>query len=507
MQCKCIQMISNVYIACGLAQGFSGPVCSCFRREAVESMDLMTVTSAFIGFCLVPVLATNMICQLLGNHSNSGFSLVITTSCLWSLSMIYPLPHFVIFGLAIVAALSLLATLQNPFTKTKSSTLSATALLWKLMCAMVKRGELGQVMICLLWGMHCFVTHVLLELEDLVLELWPSLWKGEDVVVILGHPRSASTHVHHMLSQTLPESASLTFYDVLFPSLIQWYCMYPFKPLANLFLSLLDSPQHRIAVDEVAEEQQWLLLKFKDILLPMLFPAMVDDADLFRASCDYTPADMMFIKGCMRRLLIRKPESKLYIARMLTFSPWPQYITAAFPDAKFIACLRDTEECLRSLMKLAAVHSGGNPHTPLCKKWAQNCADSLTKGTVRGLQQLVNGNVPDAGEVMQVSFRSWKNDTRGSLTSLLKQLGLAERPDEGTSSEVRVERREKHRSTPRSADCLEGVEISNWTIDEMNSMMEKLDWCEFSGGFKMFQAFSNICIYMYLLWIVCEMTC
>ena len=41
------------------------------------------------------------------------------------------------------------------------------------------------------------------------------------------------------------------------------YCMYPFRPLANRFLSLLDSPQHRIAVDEVAEEQQWLLLKFK----------------------------------------------------------------------------------------------------------------------------------------------------------------------------------------------------------------------------------------------------
>ena len=38
--------------------------------------------------------------------------------------------------------------------------------------------------------MHCFITHVLLELEDLVLELVPQ-WEGE-VVVILGHPRSAS---------------------------------------------------------------------------------------------------------------------------------------------------------------------------------------------------------------------------------------------------------------------------------------------------------------------------
>ena len=271
-------------------------------------MDLMAVLSAFSGFCLILALTAFTLRCVLGNHSKSGFSLVMATSCLWSLSMICPLPHFIGLGVAVVAALSLPAALQNPFPKTKSSTMSATALLWKLVCAMVKRGELGQVMICLLWGMHCFVTHVLLELEDLVLELWPSRWQGEDVVVILGHPRSASTHVHHMLSQTLPESASLTFYDVLFPSLIQWYCMYPFKPLANLFLSLLDSPQHRIAVDEVAEEQQWLLLKFKDILLPMLFPAMVEDPDLFRASCDYTEADMMFIKGCMRRLLIRKPE-------------------------------------------------------------------------------------------------------------------------------------------------------------------------------------------------------
>lgn len=329
----------------------------------------METMSIFGLFCLALALAAHYFGCMLGKRSKSGASLVIATTCVWSLSIIRPLPHFVVLGIAGVAAASLPAALQSPFQKTKSTTMSATALLWKLVCAMLKRGELGQVMICLVWGMHCFVTHVLLELEDLVLDLWPWLWRGEDVVVILGHPRSASTHVHHMLSQTLPESASLTFYDVLFPSLIQWFCMQPFKPLANMFLSLLDSPQHRIAVDEVAEEQQWLLLKFKDILLPMLFPAMVDDPDLFRASCDDTEADMMFIKGCMRRLLIRKPESKLYIARMLTFSPWPQYITAAFPDAKFIVCLRSAEDCLRSFVSLAAVHSGGNPHTPLCKKW------------------------------------------------------------------------------------------------------------------------------------------
>ncbi|CAL1168737.1 unnamed protein product [Cladocopium goreaui] len=281
----------------------------------------METMSLFGLFCLALALAAHYFGCMLGKRSKSGASLVIATTCVWSLSIIRPLPHFVVLGIAGVAAASLPAALQSPFQKTKSTTMSATALLWKLVCAMLKRGELGQVMICLVWGMHCFVTHVLLELEDLVLDLWPWLWRGEDVVVILGHPRSASTHVHHMLSQTLPESASLTFYDVLFPSLIQWFCMQPFKPLANMFLSLLDSPQHRIAVDEVAEEQQWLLLKFKDILLPMLFPAMVDDPDLFRASCDYTEADMMFIKGCMRRLLIRKPttESKLYIARMLTF--------------------------------------------------------------------------------------------------------------------------------------------------------------------------------------------
>eukprot|EP00438_Fugacium_kawagutii_P010609 Skav227433 [mRNA] locus=scaffold203:95848:96891:+ [translate_table: standard] len=344
---------------------------------------------------------------------------------------------------------------------------------------MLKRGEFGQALICCLWAMHCFFTHVLLELEDLVLDLWPSwfpLGGDTSVVVILGHPRSASTHVHHMLSQTLPHNASLTFYDVLFPSLIQWYFMYPFKPLANMFLKLLDSPQHRIAVDEVAEEQQWLLLKFKDILLPMLFPAMVEDPALFKASCDYTEADMMFIKGCMRRLLIRKRSSKVYIARMLTFSPWPEYITAAFPNARFIVCLRSTEDCLRSFVSLASVHSGGNPHTALCKKWAQNCADTLTEGTVRGLKALVKGEVDVKGKVLQVNFRSWKTETRSSLISLLKELGMKEELNgmQG-SQEVKVERREKHCSSPDLTDCLEGVAIAKWAIDDMNSMMESLD--------------------------------
>mmetsp|Transcript_78203 Transcript_78203/g.123130 ORF Transcript_78203/g.123130 Transcript_78203/m.123130 type:complete len:442 (-) Transcript_78203:366-1691(-) len=439
----------------------------------------MDVISAFSLFCLALALMGHLLQCILGKRSKSGGSLVIATSCLCSFSIICPLPQLVTLGIAGVAAASLPAALalpawQNPLPKTNTDscdiTMSATALLWKLLCAMLKRRELGQVMICLLWGMHCFVTHVLLELEDLLLDLWPQTWRGEDVVVILGHPRSASTHVHHMLSQTLPESASLTFYDVLFPSLIQWYCMYPFRPLANKFLSLLDSPQHRIAIDEVAEEQQWLLLKFKDVLLPMLFPAMVDDPELFRASCDYTEADMMFIKGCMRRLLIRKPESKLYIARMLTFSPWPQYITAAFPDAKFIACLRDTEDCLRSFVSLAAVHSGGNPHTPLCKKWAQNCADTLTKGTVQGLKQLVNGAVTD-GTVMPVTFRGWKRDTRSCLSSLLKELGMQDQLK--SEGEVKVERREKHQSNPDLTDCLAGVTIAKSAIDDMDSMMEK----------------------------------
>ena len=74
---------------------------------------------------------------------------------------------------------------------------------------------------------------------------------------------------------------------------------------------------------------------------------------------------------------------------------------------------------------------------------------------------------------MQVNFRSWKKDTRGSLISLLKELGMqGELKAEGTE-DVKVERREKHRSTPDLTDCLEGVEISNWAIDDMNSMMEK----------------------------------
>ena len=42
------------------------------------------------------------------------------------------------------------------------------------------------------------------------------------------------------------------------------------------------------------------------------------------------------------------------------------------------------------------------------------------------------------------------------------------------AEDVKVERREKHRSSPDLLDCLEGVSIANWAIDEMNSMMEKL---------------------------------
>ncbi|CAE7246886.1 PLSCR2 [Symbiodinium necroappetens] len=295
-------------------------------------MDQVPFLQSCSFLCLALALAASCSTSFLGNRPNNGTSTVVAASCLWFCPAMWHLPYYAVVGITMAAVGVSLSSLQSSISslfhqKQKSTTLPAASLLWKVVGAMLKRGEFVQAIICLIWGMHCFITHVLLELEDLVLELVPQ-WEGE-VVVILGHPRSASTHVHHMLSQTLPSSASLTFYDVLFPSLIQWYCMYPFKPLVNTFLRLLDSPQHRIAVDEVAEEQQWLLLKFKDILLPMLFPAMVDDPELFRASCDYTEADMMFIKGCMRRLLIRKPQSKLYIARMLTFSPWPEYITAA----------------------------------------------------------------------------------------------------------------------------------------------------------------------------------
>ena len=450
----------------------------CFSSsEALEAMIQADMLHAFSILCTPLALAASILGCMSGNRPKSGTSMVIAAAGLCSFSMIQPLPYYAVLGITMAtvsAAFQSLHTSLQSAKGGKSNTMSSAALLCKVVWAMMKRGELCQAIACLMWGMHCFVTHVLLELEDLVLDLMPALWQGE-VVVILGHPRSASTHVHHMLSQTLPTSASLTFYDVLFPSLIQWYIMYPFKPLANMFLSLLDSPQHRIAVDEVAEEQQWLLLKFKDILLPMLFPAMVHDPELFRASCDYTAADMLFIKGCMRRLLIRKPQSKLYIARMLTFSPWPEYITEAFPGAKFIVCLRDTEECLRSFVSLAAVHSGGNPHTPLCKKWAQNCADTCTEGCVRGLQRLVDGKVQAAGSVVQVDFSSWKADTRGSLIFLLKELGMkGEVETLEASKEVKVERREKHKSPADLRDCLEGVEIAKKAIHDMNAMLQRL---------------------------------
>lgn len=226
---------------------------------------------------------------------------------------------------------------------------------------------------------YLVITALCLGLDHLLFPRFSSIEIRAPLFVI-GIPRSGTTFLHRLLAGDDERFTTMTLQELIFaPSIVQrlfW------RTLARLdrvlgapgqtllywiekrVFSGLDGVHHTRLSDP---EEDYLALA--PILYCFLLILPFGDPRLLRLSTfdrDATPqqkqALVKFYRGLIQRHLYVHGTTKTFLSKNPSFTPMLQTLATAFPDAKFIACLRNPNQAVpsqvSSILMGAALFSG-----------------------------------------------------------------------------------------------------------------------------------------------------
>ena len=197
---------------------------------------------------------------------------------------------------------------------------------------------------------------------------------GDDPIIIVGHPRTGTTHLHNLLTLDEDSFYTCTTFDVGFPSSFLLFpkrvremlkaIMDDTRPMDNMRLAH-DTPQE----DEVATNQlsSCLASPYAPLMFPRLeetfrpfyrldgedeeYPCKLEDARIWRDSFWYFVQKVTYAaekkkrgKGRRRRRLVLK--SPVHMARI-------KLLARMFPKAQFLVCHRHPYETFQSAANMA----------------------------------------------------------------------------------------------------------------------------------------------------------
>lgn len=191
---------------------------------------------------------------------------------------------------------------------------------------------------------------------------------------VLGVPRSGTTHLHRVLAQD-PQYTTFSTWECLFaPSVterrlwmgLRWLDARVGRPLGRL----LDGLEHRIfrgmaqvhsmGLRDPEEDYFALMPVLACFILVLPFPM---DPYLWRMGTfdrDMPAAErnrlLAFYRGCLQRHLYCHGPGKRLLSKNAAFAPLAGSLREAFPDARFLVCLREPAATLPS--QLSSVDPG-----------------------------------------------------------------------------------------------------------------------------------------------------
>lgn len=142
----------------------------------------------------------------------------------------------------------------------------------KIFIALLRQKDAKGILIFFLIFIFASLNHFLIAVEDILLPRISSI-RFEKVVFILGHPRSGTTYLHKALHGA-PGVETSSLYDLWFASIILKRLGQSLLPLVDRITRHWSTQNHPIGIWEELEEHQWLLLRFKSIAIPYVFPSV-----------------------------------------------------------------------------------------------------------------------------------------------------------------------------------------------------------------------------------------
>ena len=253
-------------------------------------------------------------------------------------------------------------------------------------------------------------------------------------IFIIGHPRSGTTFLHHLLSQG-DTAAPFQAWHLLFPALTARLVM---RPLVKLLVKLgktemmPESTGHHMALDQTEEEEMLFLhnydtnfinigmLSFDDRAYPELqYHDRQPKADRLRS--------LRFLDGCFRRHLLDTGRDQ--IIAQTHFSTFRlQTMLEFYPDAKFIFVMRNPHQVVPSFLSLLHNSMAFRWGVPASPKFLQRYNEHRFQGMVdlyRYFYDLdIRGELP-RDRVLILPYDLLRNDLETAFARIVDFTGLA----------------------------------------------------------------------------------
>jgi omega-hydroxy-beta-dihydromenaquinone-9 sulfotransferase len=212
------------------------------------------------------------------------------------------------------------------------------------------------ILFFLIWSM---LTTFFLLLDHL---LFPKFRRVniKNPVFIIGHPRSGTTFIHHLFTQT-DEMAAFKAWHILFPSIFQRILLRPlirYLVRKNKTEIIPESAGHRIAIDKV-EEEEMLFIHNRDTQFTIVGTILGFADEDYRELRfhDLQPRTRRirsaeFLKSCFQRHIYYTGKTQIF-AQTHFSTHRIRTLMEVFPEARFIYMHRDPHDTLPSYFSLA----------------------------------------------------------------------------------------------------------------------------------------------------------
>ncbi len=192
-------------------------------------------------------------------------------------------------------------------------------------------------------------------------------------LIITGIPRSATTFVHRTLARDTTGYTTVTTWEaVLAPSILQrhligglaWLDRRLGRPgqraagaLTRRLTGTMDAI-HEVGLDAPEEDYLLLLPAGGCFIMLLAFPGAPGLRALARMDRDLTSGRrrrlLRFYRACLQRHMHVRGGERRLLSKNAAFGSWVAGLQEALPEARFVVCLREPSQALRSQIRAVA---------------------------------------------------------------------------------------------------------------------------------------------------------
>ncbi len=257
----------------------------------------------------------------------------------------------------------------------------------------------------------------------------------ENPIFIIGHPRSGTSFVHQLLSES-HQIAAFKAWHIFFPALTSRVFVRPlvrFLSKRGLDELIPSATGHRVALDSVEEEELLFFHKldtqFAIITTPLGF-AEVDHRELrfhdLQSQTKRTKS-VRFLKGCFQRHIYYTGRKQIF-AQTHFSTHRIKTLLEVFPDARFIYMDRSPFETLPSYFSLNhgvvdQVWGMGNFEAEQISRYFRNRYQASIE-LCRYFHDVVENEEIDRKKILKIQYDSLRNDLVGVFENIVSFGGL-----------------------------------------------------------------------------------